>query len=66
MIFLPDDTKIDMQWKKVTYIRDDNYAVFEVIPMLQGEDIVVFLIFLIGLLGKIFFHIMEPHIQREY
>lgn len=42
MIFLPDDIKIEMQWKQVTYIRNSNYAIFEIIPMMTGKDIVIF------------------------
>ncbi|WP_289782670.1 hypothetical protein [Thomasclavelia cocleata] len=42
MIVLPDGVKIEMQWKQVTYIKGDNYIVFEIIPMLAEKDIVVF------------------------
>lgn len=42
MITLPDGAKIEMQWKQVTYIKGDNYIIFEIIPMLAEKDIVVF------------------------
>lgn len=41
MIILPDGIKIEMQWKQVTYIRDNDYVVFEIIPMLTEKDIVI-------------------------
>lgn len=41
MIILPDGIKIEMQWKQVTYIKDNDYAVFEIIPMLTGQDIIM-------------------------
>lgn len=41
MIILPDGTKIEMQWKQVTYIKDNDYVVFEIIPMLTEKDIII-------------------------
>lgn len=42
MVILPDDIKIEMQWKQVIYIKSNNYVVFEIIPMLTGKDVVIF------------------------
>lgn len=41
MINLPDGTKFEMQWKQVTYIRENDYVVFEIIPMLDEKDLIV-------------------------
>lgn len=42
MVFLPDNIKIEMQWKQVAYARNNNYVVFEIIPMLNGKDVIIF------------------------
>lgn len=42
MIILPDNIKIEMQWKQVIYTRDNNYVLFEIVPMLEEKDIVIF------------------------
>lgn len=42
MIILPNGNKFEMQWKQVTYIRDNDFVVFEIIPMLTEKDIVMF------------------------
>lgn len=42
MLILPNGIKMEMQWKQVTYIRDNDYVVFEIIPMLTEKDIVMF------------------------
>lgn len=41
MINLPDGTKFEMQWKQVTCIRENDYAIFEIIPMLNEKDIII-------------------------
>ena len=41
MINLPDGTKFEMQWKQVAYIRGNDYAIFEIIPMLDEKDIII-------------------------
>lgn len=42
MVILPDGASFDMQWKQVQYIRNNNYIIFEIIPMVKGKDIVLF------------------------
>lgn len=42
MVVLPDGIKVEMQWKQVTYIRDNDSVTFEIIPMLAEKDIVIF------------------------
>ena len=42
MVFLPDNIKIEMQWKQVAYIKGNNQIIFEIIPMMNGKDIVIF------------------------
>ncbi len=41
MVILPDGIKVEMQWKQVTYIKGDDYAIFEIVPMLDDRDIVI-------------------------
>lgn len=41
MVTLPDGTQFDMQWKKVTYIKEGHSAAFEIYPMFYGADIVM-------------------------
>ena len=41
MIILPDGIKIEMQWKQVTYIKGNDYIVFEIIPMITEKDIIM-------------------------
>lgn len=41
MINLPDGTKFEMQWKQVAYIKGNDYAIFEIIPMLDEKDIII-------------------------
>lgn len=41
MVLLPDNIKIEMQWKQVAYIKGNNYVIFEIIPMLTEKDIVI-------------------------
>lgn len=42
MVVLPDGIKVEMQWKQVTYIRDNDSVTFEIIPMLAEKDIIIF------------------------
>ena len=41
MVNLPDGSKFEMQWKQVTYIKENDCAIFEIIPMLNEKDIII-------------------------
>lgn len=42
MVTMPDGARFEMQWKQVEYINGGHNAIFEIIPMLTGRDIVLF------------------------
>lgn len=42
MVTLPDGAQIDMQWKSVKYANKQHNIVFEIIPMMQESDVVLF------------------------
>jgi len=42
MVKMPDGAKFEMQWKQVKYTKNERNIVFEIVPMYQREDIVVF------------------------
>lgn len=41
MIRLPDGAQIEMAWKHVKYIRNNDFIVFQVVPMLEGRDVII-------------------------
>jgi len=40
MVTMPDGAQFEMQWKQVKYINGGHSAVFEIIPMFQGRDVI--------------------------
>ena len=42
MVTMPDGVQFEMQWKQVKYINDGHSVVFEIVPMYQGKDIIIF------------------------
>jgi hypothetical protein len=42
MVKMPDDAQFEMQWKQVKYTNSGHSVVFEIVPMLQGRDIIIF------------------------
>lgn len=42
MVTMPDGAKFEMQWKQVKYINGGHSAVFEIVPMYRGKDIIIF------------------------
>lgn len=41
MIRLPDGAQIEMTWKYVKYIRNNDFIVLQVVPMFEGKDIII-------------------------
>lgn len=41
MIILPDGVIIEMQWKQIKYTNYDKYIIFQIIPMMEGRDLVL-------------------------
>lgn len=41
MIRLPDGAQIEMAWKHVKYIRNNDFIVFQVVPMFEGRDVII-------------------------
>ena len=41
MIILPDEAKIEMTWKEVRYTNHQHYLIFQIIPMLEQEDLIL-------------------------
>jgi virulence-associated protein VagC len=39
---MPDGAQFEMQWKQVKYMNGGHSAVFEIVPMYQGKDIIIF------------------------
>lgn len=42
MVTMPDGAQFEMQWKQVKYINGGHSVVFEIVPMYQGKDIIIF------------------------
>ena len=42
MVIMPDGAQFEMQWKQVKYINGGHSVVFEIVPMYQGKDIIIF------------------------
>lgn len=42
MVTMPDGVQFEMQWKQVKYINGGHSVVFEIVPMFQGKDIIIF------------------------
>ncbi len=42
MVTMPDGAQFEMQWKQVKYINGGHSVVFEIVPMFQGKDIIIF------------------------
>ena len=41
MIILPDGAKLEMQWKQIKYINHNSYILFQIIPMLNENDVII-------------------------
>ncbi len=41
MIRLPDGAQIEMAWKHVKYIRNNDFIAFQVVPMFEGRDVII-------------------------
>lgn len=41
MVVLPDGIAFEMQWKKVKYIKKNNFMTFQIVPMIKDADIVI-------------------------
>jgi hypothetical protein len=42
MVTMPDGAQFEMQWKQVEYMNGGHSVVFEIVPMYQGKDIIIF------------------------
>ena len=42
MVTMPDGVQFEMQWKQVKYINGRHSIIFEIVPMYQGKDIIIF------------------------
>lgn len=42
MVTMPDGAQFEMQWKQVKYMNGEHSIIFEIVPMYQGSDIVIF------------------------
>lgn len=42
MVTMPDGAQFEMQWKQVKYMNGGHNVVFEIVPMFQGKDVVIF------------------------
>lgn len=42
MVTMPDGAHFEMQWRQVKYMNGGHSVVFEIVPMYQGKDIIIF------------------------
>lgn len=42
MVTMPDGAQFEMQWKQLKYMNGGHSVAFEIVPMFQGKDIIIF------------------------
>ncbi len=42
MVTMPDGAQFEMHWKQVKYINGGHSVIFEIVPMFQGKDFIIF------------------------